>query len=352
MFGFVIFFYIFVALNVTNETNQTMEALTTTQPQQIAARTNDLVDRFIFEQDVRANSRKVYRNNLNQFFAWVKSEGHSLSEITRTHILDYKTQLLQSGKSTPTVSGYLGTVRIFYEWCESHKLYPNIAKGVRTPKELREFRKLPISPDQTTVLLAHFYRNRDKSASGLRDLVVINMLLGLGLRTIEITRLDVEDITYIGGESVVLIHGKGRNKKDEDLALDPHLYDLIKTYLKTRGNPSRGPLFVSTSNNSRGQRLTTHAVSSMAKAGLRAIGIDEPKITAHSLRHSLACNMIDDGHAIADVQGVLRHADIKTTMMYLATISRQERRKRAPEKALYGSMMKRLDAYMSQTAAL
>ena len=308
-----------------------MEALTTTNQQQITARIDQLIDRFLFEQDVKANSRQVYRNNMKAFFAWVQSAGHNLSDLTRVQILDYKTYLLQSGKSTLTVAGYLGTVRIFFEWCEGHKLYPNIAKGVRAPRDKKAFRKNPISFEQSIELMIHFNGKAGKSEAAARDSAVIHLLLVMGLRTIEVIRANIEDICFIDGRRVIMIQGKGWDEKNEAMELTNEAYEPIQRYLRMRGNPSRGPLFVSTSNNNRGQRLTTHSISYMAKAGLRAIGIDDKSVTAHSLRHTAAHNILRGGEDIFKVQGMLRHADIKTTMRYTAGMNQEMRLKDSGE---------------------
>ena len=98
---------------------------------------------------------------------------------------------------------------------------------------------------------------------------------------------------------------------------------LIRDYLKARGNiESSQPLFSSCANRSRGARLSAQAVSKMVKANLRAIGLDSPRLTAHSLRHTAATMMILSGVDLPKVQQVLRHVNINTTMIYNNAVER------------------------------
>jgi integrase/recombinase XerD len=93
-------------------------------------------------------------------------------------------------------------------------------------------------------------------------------------------------------------------------------------------------LFVSNSNNSQGERITTKTISRLTKEGLRAIGIDDRTITAHSLRHTAATNLIRSGASLQDTQMMLRHADISMTMHYTAFINEEKRFERTGESIL------------------
>jgi integrase/recombinase XerD len=248
-------------------------------------RIEELVDRFIEAQDVKQSSKLLYRRTLKQYLNWVDARGYLLSEIARPHILEYKEELLGSGMSSLTVGSYITSVRRFYEWTEANKYYPNVSKGIKTPKRKQQFKKQPLLPEQATALL-DYYQSR-----ALRDYAIINLLLRTGLRTIEVIRADVGDITtkYTdkGTQRVLLIRGKGRDEKDNFVILTDKAYKPIAEYLATRGKlNSSEPLFISTSNNSKGERLSTRTISYIAKEGLKAIGLDERSFTAHSLRHT------------------------------------------------------------------
>ena len=177
------------------------------QPQEILItapdRIQDLVDSFIQAQDVKPSSKALYRRTLKQYLSWVNRSAYSLSMITRTEILRYKEDLLSSGMSSLTVGSYITAVRRFYEWAEANKFYPNVAKGIKTPKRRQQFKKQPLKPDQATALLDHY-----QGGTG-RDYAVINLLLRTGLRTVEAIRANVEDITYKGSQRILLVHGWG-----------------------------------------------------------------------------------------------------------------------------------------------
>ena len=291
-----------------------------------------LVDAFISSQDVKLSSKNLYRRTLKQYFNWVDTTNYLLNEIARPQLLEYKSYLLSSGMSSLTVGSYITSVRRFYEWTEANKYYPNIAKGIKTPKRKQQFKKQPLLPAQATALL-NFYQDK-----ALRDYAIISLLLRTGLRTIEIVRASVEDITFKGGQRVLLIQGKGRDEKDNFVILTDKTFKPLAQYLDSRVNiKSSDPLFTSTSNNSKGGRLTTRTISYIAKEGLKAIGLDERNYTAHSLRHTTAVNILRAGGSLETAQFTLRHSNPATTQIYTATLN-EERRLQNSGEALIDSL--------------
>jgi len=295
-------------------------------------RIEELVDSFINSQDVKLSSKLLYRRTLKQYFNWVGEKGYLLSEIARIELLQYKQNLLDRGLSPLTVGSYITSVRRFYEWTEANKFYPNIAKGIKTPRRKQQFKKQPLLPAQATELLNYY---QDKA---LRDYAIITLLLRTGLRTIEVIRASVEDITFKGSQRVLLIQGKGRDEKDNFVLLTDKAYQPIADYLATRGKVnSSEPLFTSTSNNSKGERLTTRTISYIAKEGLKAIGLDGKEFTAHSLRHTTAVNILRAGGSLETAQFTLRHSNPATTQIYTATLN-EERRLQNSGEALIDSL--------------
>ena len=116
-------------------------------------RIEELVDKFIYSQDVKESSKRLYRRTLKQYFSWVVKKSYSLSDIARPQLIEYKEELLSSGKSSLTVGSYVTSVRRFYEWTEANKFYPNVAKGIKSPKRKQQFKKQPLLPSQATELL-------------------------------------------------------------------------------------------------------------------------------------------------------------------------------------------------------
>jgi len=294
---------------------------------------DELTDSFILSQDVKESSKKLYRRTLKQYFSWVRNNRLQLEALTRADIIKYKEDLFSSGMSSLTVGSYITVVRKFYQWAEANKFYPNIAKDIKTPARKQQFRKQPLTDLQAQDLLE--YSQRSKEAEALRDYAVVNLLLRTGLRTVELTRSNIEDITFKDSKRILYIQGKGRDEKDNFVILTDKAYSPIDEYLKSRGAlKSKEPLFTSVSNNNSGGRLTTRSISKIAKEGLKAIGLDDRNFTAHSLRHTTACSLIRSGASLEEIQGVLRHTNPATTQIYLSTIADETRLRRNTEALL------------------
>lgn len=284
-------------------------------------------------QDVKPSSRYTYERNIMAFFTWIDRTGRKGQGFTRETILQYKDDLLAGGHSSLTVGGYLTAVRRFFEWAESEKLYPNVAKGIKTPRRKQQFKKQPLSNQDSRALLA-YYKERS-----LRDYAIINLLLRTGLRTVELVNADVRDIVMKrhedGQRRVLLIKGKGRDEKDQFVILTDKAFLSISAYLKERGKAKGGePLFTAVSNQNNGDRLTTKSIRRIVKEGLRAIGIDSLEFSAHSLRHTSAVSVLKSGASLYDAQRMLRHSSPATTQIYTRTIEEEQHLKNAPEAIL------------------
>jgi len=292
-------------------------------------REEELIDSFLSSQDIKAVSKMLYKRTLKQFFNWVNLKGYLLSDIARPEILRYKEELLLRGVSSLTVASYITSLRLFYEWAEAMKLYPNVCKGIRSPKRKKEFKKRPLLPAQATTLL-DYYEHRS-----LRDFALINLLLRTGLRTIEVERAKVEDITFIGSQRVLLVKGKGAEERDNFVVLTPKAHTPIEAYLKAREPLSPAePLFTSTSNNSKGEAITTRTIRYIAKEGLKAIGLNERSFTTHSLRHTGATNILRATGDLEQTRLFCRHSNPATTLIYVGTIEEERRIKNSGEAVL------------------
>lgn len=279
-----------------------------------------VIEYFANSQDVKTTSRDLYTRTVAAFFGWVEATGRTIAALTVADLIAYKDELLQGGKSSLTVASYVNSIKRFYDWAESNKIYPNIGKGLHAPKRQQAFRKQPLTVQQVGTLL-RFERDTNP-----RDFAIINLMARTGLRCIEVVRANVGDITYKGGQRVLLVQGKGRDDKDNFVILTDSAYNPIREYLSTRPDTDdNAPLFASNSNNHRGGRLTTRAVSAIAKTGLKSVGLDNRVFTAHSLRHTTAVNILRAGGSLEQVQYTLRHANPATTQIYTATLREEQR---------------------------
>lgn len=342
----------------------------TDAPACVAGRTEDeLLDTFLLSLDVSGSSRRSYRIAMRQFFAFVRDTGRSLSSLSRSDILSFKESLLpENGRrhSELTVSLYLSAVRAFYAWAEAQMLYPNIARDVKSPRRKgRGFKKMHLSESEGAEYLDRFLhadREREKAVAdnnadegrtrmmrhfpnlksmSMRDYAMMSLMLYCGLRTIEVVRLDVGDVTYRGGRRVLMVRGKGRDAKDAYVVLIDEAWEPVSRYLSTRKGALPGePLFVCEGYGIRGRRMSTRRVQAICKAGMRAIGLDGHEYSAHSLRHTTGVMIVRHGGQLLDVQTVLRHASTATSQIYIESAMEEIRIQNAPESRLEGCFRK------------
>jgi len=285
----------------------------------------NLVAQFVAEQDISEASRETYSRSLRQFVAWLEVTGRTprLGEMTRDDILAYK-DYLQAGMSAYTVSSYLTTVRKLFEWLEAKKLYPNVARNVKGAKRPRGFRKDCLSEEQLRETLASM--NADV-LEGARDYAIFNLVARTGLRTIEVSRAAVADIRQEAGQAVLWIQGKGRDSKDDFVVLTPEAEKPLRQYLSMRQGDAHAlapeaALFCSHSDRNAGQALTTRSISRLIKEALKRVGLNDSRLTAHSLRHTAITLSIKGGASLQQAQAMARHTDPKTTLVYFHNLAR------------------------------
>ena len=313
-------------------------ALTTTSaaaPLTIGADLNAVVEMFTASQDRKPTTRDLYARTISAFFYWVSTTGRTISNLTVADIIAYKEQLLRDGKTTLTVASYINSIRRFYTWAEANKIYPNIAADVHAPKRQQEFKKRPLSVRKVGELLAY------EATTNARDYAIVNLMARTGLRCVEVVRANIGDIVYMGEDNtrVLLVQGKGHDEKDDYVKLTDAAYCPIRDYLNAerKGEPETAPLFVSNSyhigkaeNHEHDtdfdpRRLSTRAVSAIAKKGLQAVGLDNKAFTAHSLRHTVGTNILRAGGSLEQAQMTLRHANPATTERYVRMALKERR---------------------------
>jgi len=287
-------------------------------PLQVQNDLQDLIEDFISSLDIAMASKVTYRRAINQFTYWLSSSG--IANPERKTILEYKKHLKEKGLSPYTGTFYLVAVRKFFQHLEVNKLYPDITKGIKGFKRPKNYSKDGLAITQVKDLLASIDTTTLK---GKRDYAMINLMIRTGLRDIEVSRADIGDMRTEQGAMVLWIHGKGRESKDEFVILTPEAEKPIREYLKARGsNKDDEPLFSSTSNRQKGQRMTTRSISRIVKDCLKNIGINNKRITSHSLRHTFGITALANGASVVQVKEAMRHRSIETTMVYVRTMDR------------------------------
>lgn len=288
-----------------------------------------LVETFLSSQDIMDKSRETYRWGLKRFFRWMRRTGRDLKAMTPADIVDFKSSLSKERLTSMTVGAYMTAVRRFYGWTETSLIYPNIARSVRPPKNRKGFKKSALNQAEAANLLEYM------KGRSLRDYAIVNLILRTGLRTMEVTRADIGDITRKRGKRVMRVWGKGAEEKDALVILGNPVWEPLKVYLDSRGECRKDmPLFVTEGKGHRGERMSPRSVQRVCKEALRAIGLEGHDYSAHSLRHTTAVTIIRQGGDLNDVQRVLRHSSQVTSQIYTASIEQEVRLDSNPEALL------------------
>ena len=276
----------------------------------------DLFQQFIIFIDATPNTVRTYRGSLKQWFLYLRQNqiGHPDSETVR----QYRQELQNSGKKPTTVKNYIIAVKRFFEWTEEAGFYPNIAKYIKSGHLSKNFRKDYLTSSQAKKILDEIDRSTLK---GKRDYAMLVTMLTMGLRTIEITRANIEDIRTKGDATVLYVQGKGHEEKDDLIRMPYHVETAIRDYLSVRNiaNPS-APLFISTSNHNHNGRMTTRSIRRIVKTAFISAGFNSPRLTAHSTRHTAATLSLLNGATLQQTQELLRHKNIGTTEIYAHNI--------------------------------
>lgn len=278
-----------------------------------------LIERFAKFAGVSESSRQTYTKCLRQMFRYLAD--NSIDVPTRDNLVDWIEVMKVEGKSASTIQLYLTAAKIFFRWLSQEGIFANIADHLKSGVKLsHNHKKDALSAEQCKELVKNVLGETLKS---LRDRAILSLMTTAGLRTIEVVRANVGDIRFERGKVFLYVQGRGRSAADEKVLLSKQTYSAIKIYLKARGKvQSSAPLFVSTSRRNKNFRLETQTISRMVKKNLRGIGLDSPRLTAHSLRHSTATNLIFAGIELPKVQMILRHKSLNTTMIYAAAWER------------------------------
>jgi len=223
----------------------------------------------------------------------------------------YLGTLAEKGYSTASMARKIATLRSFHKWMLKKGITStNPMTLIRTPKQPKRLPKA-ITVDQVERLLAV---PEDNDLLGARDRAMLETLYSTGMRVGEIVGLNRGDLDLAG--EAVLIRGKGR--KERIIPLGQHALRALRHYLTMLdasgfADPSdeSKALFV----NKHGSRLSSRSVRRKLAKYLQTAGLD-PEISPHTLRHSFATHMLDNGADLRSVQELLGHQSLSTTQVY------------------------------------
>ena len=279
---------------------------------------DELISRWVSFVDRTPSTAKAYTVAVKRFYSYLNR--NSISQPTRQDIINYRDEMTASLKPA-SVKLNLNAIKLFFRWLASEGFIPSdISANIHTPRidNTVHSRDALSSTDAVSVLNA---MPNDDSEKSLRDKCIMALMFCCGLRSVEVTRLDVADVEKRGKKYFLRVWGKGRAGKIDNVVLPLKVYELIQKYLAVRtlrGNVNtKAPLFVSTSRRCTNARLETQTVSRLAKASLRKAGYDSERLTCHSCRHTFANVALNAGVTVRDIQKTLRHMSTTTTEIYL-----------------------------------
>ena len=279
----------------------------------------EIIETFIDTFAIDSNTSRSYKSALKVYATYLKDKNiDKPNEKTLSEFVDYLKKV--RGCVGSTIQNYVIVLKKFYNWAYRRRFYEDISLELKYIRVESTFKRRALTLAQAKDLLRYAKRRRNKSIADFRDYVIVNLILTTGLRTIEVSRADAEDIK--SDEGVLMVQGKGHSEKDAVVALPPKLHDLLMDYLLKRGIDAI-PLFVSHSNRNPGERMSTQEISKRIKKLLRGIHLDEKEISAHSLRHTAATLALEAGATFQEVQQMMRHKSVSITMIYAHNMDRK-----------------------------
>lgn len=271
--------------------------------------------------DAAPRTVQTYTGSIRQFIRWTIENG--IKNPTREDVIAYREDLKSRCKPS-TVQNYITALRLFFRWTAQAGIYPNIADRIKGAKIDEGHKKDYLTATQAQEVLSQIDTG---AAKGKRDFCILALMITGGLRDIEVSRANVEDLRQAGGCTVLYLQGKGREERTEYVKIVAPVERAIRAYLRTRkGARGPDPLFASMSNNSKGGRLTTKSISAIVKSRLINAGYNSDRLTAHSLRHTAVTLSLIGGLPLEEVQQFARHKNIATTQIYAHNLDRAKNR--------------------------
>jgi integrase/recombinase XerD len=280
---------------------------------------SSFLQHLIVEKGFSRNTSDAYRNDLGQFWNFLQDNGNGSSNgnyawaavdinVLNKYIEDLR---VRKGYRDTTTARKVASIKSFFGFLSENSIITeDPTESLGSPRVGRTLPKF-LPEEDVTKLLDTAYRSG--SNEGQRDAVIMELLYATGLRVGELVSLNMQDVDL--SEAYIRCMGKGA--KERIVHLYPKALEELRRYLKTarvallghrRTEPS---LFV----NHRGERLTRQWVWTILKTYGQKAGITQ-NITPHTLRHSFATHLLQNGASLRHVQELLGHSSISTTQVY------------------------------------
>ncbi len=268
-----------------------------------------------FEQYLRetrgasSNTLESYMRDIGQFVKYLITIGaSSVTDVDKSVIEGYMEYCKNCNRSNATITRIIASLRSYYSYLLSLNLVKvNPAGGVKTVKSEKKLPEI-LTQEETDLLLSQPDINDSK---GCRDKAMFELLYATGIRVSELIGLNLEDINLDVG-----IIRCVSNKSERIIPLYDSAIKTVELYIKrVRAyivfEDDESALFV----NMNGQRLTRQGFWKIIKQYAKQAGIKKD-ITPHTLRHSFATHLLENGAQLKDIQQMLGHSDISSTQVY------------------------------------
>ena len=269
---------------------------------------NDFLDYITLEKGLTNNTKENYSFDLECFKKYFL--GKNIQNIDEMSLLNYLKYLKEEKKlSSRSIERHLTTLRGFYKYLKKMNIIENdITKNIDNLK-LEKHLPTTLEPDEVAKILDI----KLNSPFNIRTKAMLEVMYSSGLRVSELVNLTINDIDLYN--NTIIINGKGN--KERIVPIGEIAKEYLINYLNCRnallkrknGNPTI--LFL----NNHGKPITRNGFNFLLNNILKEKGIDK-KVTPHTLRHSFATHMLDNGADLRTIQELLGHSDIVTTRIY------------------------------------
>jgi integrase/recombinase XerC len=293
-------------------------------PRHGRADTADYLRHLADERQLAPRTVDAYRRDLGQLADFLDDylgrSGWRWAEVDRLALRGFLGWLRRAGNGSRTVGRKLSSVRGLFRFLHREGRIPaDPARGLRAPRTGRRLPGHLLAEDVEEVFAAAEARAAENTLAGTRNLLVLELLYGSGLRLSELWALDVMDVQP--REELVRVTGKGRKERVVPVtgaalvALARYEPRRREARAGTEGEGEAGdPLLV----NARGGRLSRRSIQASVRRSLEATASAEG-LSTHALRHSFATHLLEGGADLMAVKELLGHVSLSTTQIYTHT---------------------------------
>ncbi len=279
----------------------------------------DFIYYLSVEKGLSPNTLDSYGRDLKKYLLYLQQrEITSLERTNREEVASFLALQREKGLAPASITRCLAAIRSFYQFLQKEQLIDfNPARELETPRTEKVLPQV-LSCSEVELLLEQPQEGKN---AGLRDKAMLEILYATGIRVSELVSLNINDVNIKMG----FLRCEGKGSKERMIPLGSAAIKSLQDYLK-RGrnamlkNKDEKALFL----NQQGKRLTRQGFWKILKKYSKKAGING-EITPHTLRHSFATHLLENGADLRSVQEMLGHADISTTQIY-THLTRQKMR--------------------------